>query len=106
MSDFYSKLRSKLSKHPSARSDQAFWSRFESEFGTSSRRHRWIWILAPGALAAALVLTFSLVTVERSAVMDAPELAEHELLEEYELLADFDDIELTEENVNFLTEGS
>lgn len=106
MSDFYSKLRSKLGKRPSAGSDQAFWAKFEAEFGASPRKRAWVWILAPGALAAALALAFSLVAVERTAVMDAPELAEHELLEEYELLATFADIELTEENVDFLMEGT
>ena len=106
MSEFFSKLRTKLSQQPSVRSDQVFWERFETEFGGPSRKRKWIWILAPSGLVAALVLTFSLMMVERSAVMDAPELAEHELLEEYELLADFDDIELTEENIEFLSEGS
>jgi hypothetical protein len=38
--------------------------------------------------------------------MDAPELSEQELLEHYELLADFQDIELTVENFDFLAEGS
>jgi hypothetical protein len=86
--------------------DLEFWDRFEGEFGAASRKRNWNWILAPAALGGALVLALFLVTLERSPIMDAPELSEQELLEHYELLADFQDIELTVENFDFLAEGS
>lgn len=103
MDDFNKLLRNKLQKEVSSDFDKVFWNKFNDEF--QEKKDFWIWIptFALGTLAVALIITLMPRSPDNQDIFMATQAMEsQEMLEDVDLLMEFDDVIIENEDWSIL----
>lgn len=105
---FFESLKKKISQQPDRHFDQTFWSKFESEFSPRKAEKKgtlWYWVLGSAATAALAILVIVPTLREgRSPEQTASNegladiVGNEALLEDLDMLAEFDDLAIEDDD--------